>query len=78
LSVNTRPTGKNPKTPIRNPGDTCGPMKLPVSYNIYDYKVKPDDSKPGRMRVVRPIRKRSASGANRYSSNKLLSEGPIK
>ena len=78
MSANTNPSGKIPKTPMRSPGEICGPMSLPVSYNIHDYKVKPDASKPGRMKVVNPIRKRAASGANRYSSNKLLSERPIK
>ena len=78
MSANTNPMVKTPKTPLKNPGELCGPMGLPISYNINDYKVKPDRSKPGKMKVVKPVRKRAASGANRYSNNKLLSERPIK
>ena len=78
MSVRTNPCGKIPKTPIRSPGEICGPMSLPVSYNIHDYKVKPDAGKPGRMKVVKPTRRRAASGAKRYSSNKLLADRPIK
>ncbi len=78
MSPNTNASSKVPKKAPKAPGTPCGPMGLPVSYNIKEYKLKPDAGNSGKMRVSKSVRRRSASGANRYSSNKLLSGRPIK
>ena len=78
MSHKANPSFKIPKQPPKDPGTPCGPMGLPVSYNIKDYKLKPDSKNSGKMRVSKSVRRRSASGATRYRKNKLLSEDPIK
>lgn len=78
MSPKTNASSRVPKKAPKAPGTPCGPMGLPVSYNIKDYKLKPDSNNSGKMRVSKTVRRRSASGATRYKKNKLLSEEPIK
>lgn len=70
----TNPIEKVLKTPLLPPGTKVGPMGLPISYCTKDYKII--NTKSGKS--VRRIRRRVESGANRYSTNKLLDGDPIK
>lgn len=77
LSHKTRPTFKTPKDAPKAPGTPSGPMGLPLSYNVKEYKLKPDLAASGKMRVSKAVRRRGASGAARYKKNKLLNQDPI-
>lgn len=84
MSSKTHPIAKTPKVAPVPPGTKKGPMQLPVSYNIRDYRVDHANTpvkrrrSPSEYRLVKGgTAKRSTGGATRYRSNKLLEAGPI-
>jgi len=77
LSANTRPTVAVRRPAPKSPGEPSGPMGLPISYNIKEYRIK-EESKAGKGdSVIKPVRRRANSGASRYKKNKLLCREPI-
>lgn len=67
----------------RPPGSLVGPMCLPLSYNIKDYKISQEGSvlrkgkRYGQGSLFIDSEKKGKGGANRYRSNKLLDAKPI-
>jgi len=83
LSSKTHCTHKIPKTVIVPPGTKKGPMQLPVSYNVLDYRIEGSSAvkirrSPSDYRLVKGKPATRYHGANRYKSNKLLDAKPIK
>ena len=75
--MSSNPTEKMRKSPLKQPGELVGPMRLPISYDVNNYRVKRVGGKNGKIKIIGPKRRRSASGANRYKESKLLDGAPI-
>lgn len=77
MSAKTNPTEKVRKSALKDPGEISGPMCLPVSYNTKDYKVRSIGGPDGKLKSLKPVRRRANSGASRYKTSKLISQEPI-